>query len=656
MNEAGRQPLTKSRWRVIRFPARLFAARRRRKKLVTIAADLGEEEAMGPFRASAALATVYRYVAAPKSLVIEDWSEAGERQAPSHLAQALRAQSYALERNHDAAAAAMAEALHTVAARQAKLELTAGERQHYSLLLALGGTFLERQAHLAGIEPAQRWRDICDGDYFGARAVEAFPLEPYLQLERHDQLYRENRFGEAMSKLMHWLAIGSRSREIISFAAIQAAVVALKVPASQTGRLAFMDVAERLLEDAIAKADQTTGEARAQLAYWLGRVTLVKGETQSDAATKAIEAFTIAGKTSIPRDKEIAEGWLLEAKRLNARHIFRKSSGCARDLREAFLSDVDAANLGPVYPANTTISPRPRARRIVVDLPIGVLGDNPQEAADAIIGEGADDTRGTLVELRSKWQRRYGFGLRGVQLRRTEGPMRVLLDGQPISVPSIESKKEVADKLAEALKSHLHKLIEPDMASDFGVKGSNWMPLVKLLVSEQTTFAREALRAAVESIEKERATIIEAAADYRLNPTVRPLLWGRKYPPTPLGTLLPEAEEELLKCVGPGQMLFVPETLSETIVKAIDRHFFDKAKAEKPLSEHERLSKLELPPAEKAAMEQGSREATSNDSSGPIEGAIIVGNPQVRPWLRILIAQEPQLLNVAVLTEKERAA
>ena len=648
MNEAARRPQTKTGKRGAGPVARLLEARRRRKKLVTIAALLGKEEATSPFRAPAALTTVYRYVVEPKSLVIDDWSEAGQHQAPSHLAHALRAQSYASARNHGAAAAAMAEALRAIIARRAELELTPGERQHYSLLLALGGTFLERQAHLAGIEPAQRWRDICDGDYFGARAVEAFPLEPYLQLERHDQLYRENRFGEAMSRLMQWLAIENRSREKISFAAIQAAVVALKVPVSEAGRLAFMDVAERLLEDAIARADHP-GDVRAQLAYWLGRVTLVKAETQSDAAAKAIEAFTISGNTSIPRDREIAEGWLLEAKRLNALHVFRKSSGGAQDLRDAFLSDVDAANLGPVYPANTMISPRPRAGRIVVDLPIGLLGDKPQEAADAIIGEGVDDTRGTLVELRSKWQRRYGFGLRGVQLRRTEGPMRVLLDGQPISAPSIESKNEVADKVAEALESHLHKLIEPDMASDFGVKGNSWMPLVRLLLFEQATFAREALRAAVESIEKERATIIEAAADYRLTPTVRPLLWGRKYPPTQLGELLPEAEEEMLKCVGPGQMLFVPEKLSEKIVEAIKEHFKKRSA--------ERLHLLAPPLApEREAMEQGMREATSNDSSGPVEGAIIVGNPRVRPWLRILIAQEPQLLNVAVLSEKELSA
>jgi hypothetical protein len=102
-------------------------------------------------------------------------------------------------------------------------------------------------------------------------------------------------------------------------------------------------------------------------------------------------------------------------------------------------------------------------------------------------------------------------------------------------------------------------------------------------------------------------------------------------------------------------MLIVPIELSKEIVDAIDRHF-DKPKAEKPLSERELLSKLELPRAEKAAVEQGTLQATWNDSSGPFAGAITVESPLVRPWLRILIAQEPRLLNIAVLSEKELSA
>ncbi|WP_456619690.1 MULTISPECIES: hypothetical protein [unclassified Bradyrhizobium] len=664
MGKTDHQSPTQAGTRDIGLLAQMRTAQHRRLERATIASHLGREEALSPFRAAAIFAAIRHYVADPKGIVAAATSGSDHPPAGSPLAHALRAQSLAAAGDHHGAASTMAAALRAIAKREAQPGITAGEGRHYRLLLALGGTFLHKQAHLAGLNAVECWPDICKED-FGARAVEAFPLESYLQLERHEQLCRERRFDQALPALMQWLAIAARSPEETSYAAIQAAVVALGIQPTEPGRDAFIIAAERLLEKGLAPGEpdqkeiarngqeQAARDARARLAYWLGRVRLVKAEIRPDAPPRAVEAFEVARKTSDAREADIAKGWLPEARRVDAFHVFSKSRRGPLNLLDAFLSEVDAARLRPVYSSDAMISPRPRLRRFVLDIPTELLGDKPDEIASAISGEGAAaETRGTIAELRSRWWRRYRFRLPGGQWRKTDGPMRVLIDGQPIGTFVVASTKDVADQLDEALRFHLHKLVEPDMASDLGVedfKETSWMPLVRLLLSEQTSLrAREALRKAVNSIETQGTTVIEAAGRYRLDPAVRPLLWGAKHAHMQLDDVLPQAEDRLLACTGTDQMLVVPNELSEDIITAI--------KKRNELGPTPDSFSGTIRPAGTVAAEQGVREATQHSTYSAVERAIVVKHQRIRPWLRILIAQDPLLLKMPVLTEEEVAA
>jgi hypothetical protein len=298
--------------------------------------------------------------------------------------------------------------------------------------------------------------------------------------------------------------------------------------------------------------------------------------------------------------------------------------------------------------AEPPVAPLQRARRLVLDLSAEVFGSDMDAMAQAIIGEPEerDSSKRTLATLRLRWQRRYGIALPGVQLRAVEGlpgAIRLLLDGEPIG-PSDEDQRsidpvdarEVPDRVVQAVDNaarlYLDRLVEPWMAANLGLSGS-WMPLVRLLLSEQTTLtAQEALRAAVSSIEA-GLSIVEAARRYRLNDVVRPLLWGQH--DQHLRLQLPAEEDELAACLDSDSPV-VPDALVARI--------------------HDRVNALLYPEDRTRARVQnagaaGSTSAVSAARGGAVKGAIVVTRPDVRPWLRILI--RPLSQSTPVLSEDE---
>ncbi len=124
--------------------------------------------------------------------------------------------------------------------------------------------------------------------------------------------------------------------------------------------------------------------------------------------------------------------------------------------------------------------------------------------------------------------------------------------------------------LDNSARLYLDGFVEPEMAASLGLSGyasESWMPLVGLLLSEQTTLAaRPALRAAVSGIEAGTLGIVEAVRRYRLNDAVRPRLWGQH--DRRLRLQLSADEDELAACLGDDSPA-VPEALIQRILDGV---------------------------------------------------------------------------------------
>ncbi len=161
-----------------------------------------------------------------------------------------------------------------------------------------------------------------------------------------------------------------------------------------------------------------------------------------------MHAFETAADGANARVAEAARTWLPDARRLQALHRFHRSGRTIRDLHDAFCANVDAEDLVlQPLPVDAPAAPRGRARRIVLDLSVERFGDagTPWSGYYWRARGARSSSALTLVTLRLRWLRRYGIALPGVQLRAVAGlpgPIRVLLDGEPIG-PSVTDERMI---------------------------------------------------------------------------------------------------------------------------------------------------------------------------------------------------------------------
>ncbi len=130
---------------------------------------------------------VHRFSADPAGFAAGQ-PEAGDLSAVDPLTLALGAQSLACRNDHRGAANKMAASLRGLGAPDAADEPDASAARHRALLRALGGTFLQKQAELASLDPAKAWPDLCAKADLLATGITAFPEEPYLHQERYAAL------------------------------------------------------------------------------------------------------------------------------------------------------------------------------------------------------------------------------------------------------------------------------------------------------------------------------------------------------------------------------------------------------------------------------------------------------------------------------------
>jgi flagellar biosynthesis component FlhA len=214
---------------------------------------------------------------------------------------------------------------------------------------------------------------------------------------------------------------------------------------------------------------------------------------------------------------------------------------------------------------------------------------------------------------------------------------------------------EAVEILDDALRFHLDKLVEPGMATDFGIEHAGapdqWMPLVRLLLSEQTTVAAtEPLIEAVKALNDKEApvTVIEAARQYRLNKFVRPSLWGRRKKHIALEELVPGAERELEERLqgvfrDAGERAWAPKALAEKIRDAVAPR----------AAQGQIFVNPGFAPNTAAANSAKTGENVSVEKAPEVklDVAVVVERPELRPWVRLLIRQS--LPDTPVLSREE---
>ncbi len=664
------------------------------------------EDNRAPFRAPAAIAEIQKFLADPAVYRSPDavWWGAGEGLAAAHVRHVLDAQALAFADRPGESAEAMERALDELIG-PTEAQATAASR-HRAMLRALGESFRRDQMLMANLGGMLDLEEAQEAD--GTR-----PLLSYLEQQRARRLLFQERFAAAAAALERALSVaGPMSADDFAGHAVEFAGIALGAEAARSPDATSLlaSAATRWLEPAVEGLRET--QRAGILAYWQGRVALAQASLAEeatagrDAAARAIDRLRDVRALADPATAEVAESWLPDARRQMALHALRL--GDARPAAEALRAEgqlptaallagdggmlswsglaaclkevssplarelVHAASVklvqkhGAVLPVATT-------QRLVLELSESVLSTDPKAerligqevAVKEFDGEGlAPDDRDnpSIGALRRLVRARFGVLLpsilvRGVQSQEPVQRVIVFLDNAPVyeavmqgehfvrrggagswllakyrallsaeeavETQRIDAVQYATWHLGQAVLRSLPQLRDLTQARHLGIGDLPFAithPLLQLLLADRTPLLeRDALRhLAVDASTGGRSTTAAAEA-FRRVPAVRSSLWGVE------GTwedheLPREREAELVQLLsseaGAG---VVPRTLVDDITQTALRRT--------------------LPGVELAL---GAEEYAQQ--------RLVVRNPALRPWLRAIFWQHP---NVPVVTAEE---
>jgi hypothetical protein len=445
-------------------------------------------------------------------------------------------------------------------------------------------------------------------------------------------------------------------------------------------------------------------------AYWQGRVALAqairaeKAEAGHDAATRAIDRLEEAVRSVARRaDAEAAASWLPEARRQLALHALRL--GDAQPLAEALRQERDRSTVTLASGQSFTLSwsgltasfkqigtpfgqeliqlaaanlvqkrimPPARPRRLVIEISKSALSTDPE--AKRLIGQEIEpvqlDEEGLAPDDRSSpsigalrrllWSH-FGVSLPAILVHPvpSDEPLKrivVLLDNTPVydaewameaehfvqgggAVPwpfanyrellpaeagieteRIDAVQYAAWHLGRAVLRSLPQLAGPEHSRELGLgdlPSAVTHPMLQLLLWDRTPMLeREALRVAAMHAAAGRLSATAAAEAFRRVPAVRSSLWGVE------GTwedcmLVPEHEAKL------NQLL-----LSKTLAGTVPGPLFEAVNQ----SVRPRIALATKP---------------ARGISEPPQQRLVVRDAELRPWLRTLLWQHPDVPVVA---------